>query len=96
MTMRYFVYEGTGAYAGAYDEWAEPPAGTVEVFIAPNHGLDVWDFVNSVWIPYVPPPPEPQYPNEAILTDQGTGLPVKIVVVNGQVFVGGINDETPA
>lgn len=35
-------------------------------------------------------------PNEAVVIDQGTGEPVKIIVKNGQVFVGGLDDETPA
>ena len=37
------------------------------------------------------------FPTETILQDAGTGEPVKVVVKNGQVFVGGMeDDETPA
>lgn len=46
--------------------------------------------------PTPPPSAEAEIPNEAVVIDQGTGEPVKIIVKNGQVFVGGMDDETPA
>lgn len=39
---------------------------------------------------------EPVYPTENIMQDAGTGEPVKVVVKHGQVYVGGIDDETPS
>lgn len=41
-------------------------------------------------------PPAPVYPTETVMQDVQTGEPVKVIVKNGQVYVGGIDDETPS
>ena len=40
--------------------------------------------------------PVESYPTETIIPDAVTGLPMKVVIANGEVMIGGINDETPA
>lgn len=47
---KYFV-DANGKSLGGFDG-AEPPTGSIEV-PAPNHALDIWDFANNKWIPYV-------------------------------------------
>lgn len=57
------------------------------------------ELVEGVWtrIVNVIGEEEPAFPSETVVLDQETGQPVRIIVKNGQVFVGGMeDDETPA
>ena len=51
--------------------------------------------VQNAWEDLQENPPQPTLPTEFMVTYIGTGEPVKVVVKNGEVFVGGA-DETPA
>ena len=61
---RFFV-DATGSYIGGFDG-VEPPAGSVEIDVPPQHGWMVRDPVSSVWSM----PPDKQ----ALLDAMSTGV----------------------
>lgn len=71
-----------------------PQEGFVEISDSAVCG-QIWDggnFINPE--PTEPQPPE--YPTEFTVQDVGTGEPVKIIIKNGQIFLGGLDDEPPS
>lgn len=55
MREKYFVDSKTGVFLGSFLGGAEPPDGAVEINLPPLTGSDIWDFIDSQWVPYDPP-----------------------------------------
>lgn len=79
-----FMVLPDGTYAGNYTKAdgtvVGAPQGSVEVPLAPSHGLDVWDFEAGEWIPY----PVPDVPNLMLDIMGAPDLPTndKVVVMS--------------
>ena len=86
--MGYFITSGNVYYEG---ERIAPEHIEVPERPSMNH-----DWIDGAWVYTEPAAPQPVYPTETIMQDVDTGEPVKVIVKSGQVYVGGIEDETPS